>query len=81
MCQGQEPIEIRQKPFEIRASWATLLLSKAVPPVKVMAMGGWKDMKTMMIYIRKAGVDLGGATDCISLTNHCPNNLIMLQRQ
>lgn len=53
---------------DLRASWATLLLSKGTPPIKVMAMGGWKDMKTMMIYIRKAGVDLNGSTDCLNLT-------------
>lgn len=50
---------------DLRASWATLLLSKGVEPVKVMAMGGWEDMKTMMIYIRKAGLDLNGSTDCL----------------
>lgn len=32
---------------------------------KVMAMGGWKDMMTMMIYMRKAGIDTRGATKCL----------------
>lgn len=50
---------------DLRASWATLLLSKNVAPSKVMAMGGWKDMKTMMIYMRKAGIDIRGATNCL----------------
>jgi integrase len=50
---------------DLRASWATLLLSKGVEPIKVMKMGGWRDMKTMMIYIRKAGVDIKGATSCL----------------
>lgn len=46
---------------DLRATWATLLLSKGVEPIKVMKMGGWTDMKTMMIYIRKAGVDIAGS--------------------
>lgn len=36
-------------------------------PVKVMTMGGWKDMKTMMIYIRKAGIDIWGITGKLDL--------------
>jgi integrase len=52
---------------DLRATWATLMLSKGVAPVKVMSMGGWKDMKTMMIYIRKAGIDIQGITDQFSL--------------
>ena len=52
---------------DLRATWATLLLSKGVEPIKVMKMGGWKDIETMMIYARKAGVDIKGATDCLNL--------------
>jgi hypothetical protein len=48
-------------------AWATLMLSNGVEPVKVMVMGGWKDMKTMMIYIRKAGVDIRGCTAKLDL--------------
>lgn len=47
---------------DLRASWATLLLGKGVPASQVMAMGGWRDMKTMMIYMRKAGIDIQGST-------------------
>ena len=54
---------------DLRASWATLLLSKGVEPIKVMKLGGWQDMKTMMIYIRKAGVDVKGATSCLDFHN------------
>lgn len=50
---------------DLRASWATLLLSKGVAPSKVMAQGGWKDMDTMMIYMRKAGIDIKGSTSCL----------------
>ncbi len=37
---------------DLRATWATLLLSKGVAPIKVMSIGGWKDLKTMMVYMR-----------------------------
>jgi len=50
---------------DLRASWATILLSKGVEPIKVMKIGGWKDMKTMMHYVRAAGVDIFGTTDCL----------------
>ena len=52
---------------DLRATWATILLSKGVAPAKVMMMGGWKDMKTMMIYMRKAGINIKGMTDCLNL--------------
>ena len=48
---------------DLRATWATSMLSKGIPPFQVMAMGGWKDIKTMMIYTRMAGVDIKGMTD------------------
>ena len=47
---------------DLRASWATVMLSKGVEPIKVMSMGGWRDLKTMQIYIRKAGIDIQGIT-------------------
>lgn len=50
---------------DLRATWATMLLGKGVAPAVVMKMGGWKDMETMMIYMRKAGLDIKGATDCL----------------
>ena len=34
---------------DLRASWATIMLSKGIEPIKVMSMGGWKDLKTMQI--------------------------------
>lgn len=48
---------------DLRATWATILLQKGVEPIKVMISGGWESMKTMMIYVRKAGVDIKGMTD------------------
>ena len=58
---------------DLRASWATILLSKGVEPITVMRMGGWKDMKTMMYYVRMAGVGIEGRTNC--LTFHDPNEV------
>ncbi len=43
---------------DLRATWATLMLSRGVEPVKVMAMGGWHNMDTMMRYVREAGIDV-----------------------
>jgi hypothetical protein len=54
---------------DLRATWATLLLSKGVPAVKVMSMGGWKDYKAMVIYLRKVGIGLEGATNVLNLHN------------
>lgn len=59
---------------DLRATWATLLLSKGIAPAKVMMMGGWKDMKTMMIYMRKAGIDIKGITNDLDL--HDPSKSI-----
>lgn len=55
---------------DLRATWATIMISKGIPPIKVMAMGGWKDLKTMQFYIRKAGVDIRGITNNLVLHSH-----------
>lgn len=54
---------------DLRATFATLLLQNGVEPIKLMKAGGWKTLKTMMIYIRKAGVDIDGMMDGFSLYN------------
>jgi integrase len=54
---------------DLRASWATLLLNRGIEPAKVMMMGGWKDLKTLMIYLRKAGIQIKGITDNLYLHN------------
>lgn len=54
---------------DLRATWATIMLSKGIEPAKVMVMGGWKDMKTLMIYLRKAGISIRGITSCLDLHN------------
>jgi len=52
---------------DLRATWATLMLSRGVEPVKVMAMGGWRGMDTMMRYIREAGIDIKGISAVLNL--------------
>jgi integrase len=58
---------------DLRASWATMMLGKGVEPAKVMSMGGWKDIKTMMIYMRKAGIDIQGSAAVLNL--HDPSKV------
>ena len=53
----------------LRASWCTMLLSKGVSPSLVMTAGGWSDLKTMMIYLRKAGLDVRGSTSVLDDMN------------
>jgi len=55
---------------DLRASWATVMLSIGVEPIKVMAVGGWSDLKTLQIYIRKAGINTKGTSEQLSL--HTP---------
>ena len=47
----------------LRACFATQLLASGVETSKVMKIGGWKDLKTMQIYMRLAGVDERVATE------------------
>lgn len=49
----------------LRASWATMMLNRGADPARIMIMGGWSDLKTMMIYIRKAGLDIKGSTSVL----------------
>jgi len=47
----------------LRACWATQALRSGIPATDLMMMGGWRDYKTMMIYIRLAGLECVGATE------------------
>ncbi|MEK7691594.1 MAG: tyrosine-type recombinase/integrase, partial [Bdellovibrionota bacterium] len=47
----------------IRACFATQLLALGTPEDKVMKIGGWKDVETMRIYVRTAGILEHGATE------------------
>lgn len=54
---------------DLRASWATILLSCGVKPIVVMKIGGWKDLKTMERYVRLSGIETEGALDELELHN------------
>lgn len=59
---------INVKPIKfhaLRAYFATQMLASGVPSPIVMKIGGWKKSATMDIYLRLAGVDTKGATDCL----------------
>lgn len=52
---------------DLRASWATMLMGLGVEIAKVMKLGGWADIKTMMIYMRKAGIDVKGTLEGLNI--------------
>jgi integrase len=59
-------IGIRSVKFHtLRACFATHLLSQGIPTTSVMKIVGWSGLKTMDIYVRRAGVCEKGATDCL----------------
>ena len=51
----------------LRACFATQLIGLAVEPAKVMKICGWKDLKTLAVYLRLAGIDEKGATENLRL--------------
>lgn len=74
---GEQALELRKfqagvglpqtRFHDLRATWCTLMLSKGIEPIKVMMMGGWKNMATMQIYMRKAGVSIKGISNVLDL--------------
>lgn len=59
---------IKMKPVKfhtLRACFATQMLTNGVSAPIVMKIGGWKKSSTMDIYLRLAGVETRGATDCL----------------
>ncbi|MBI2602834.1 MAG: site-specific integrase [Deltaproteobacteria bacterium] len=56
---------------DLRATWATLMLSRGVEPVRVMSMGGWRSMDTMMRYVREAGIDIRGISHVLKIHDPC----------
>lgn len=61
-----ESIKMKSIRFHaLRACFATQMLASGVSAPVVMKIGGWKKSATMDIYLRLAGVDVKGATDCL----------------
>lgn len=58
----------------LRACFATQLIGSGVEPVKVMKICGWKDLKTLGVYLRLAGIDERGVTEGLSFLPK-PNNI------
>lgn len=60
-------LNIRSIKFHaLRACFATQMLANGVSAPVVMKIGGWKKTSTMDIYLRLAGIDVKGATDCLT---------------
>lgn len=53
-----------------RACFATHLLAAGVPEIQVMKIGGWRDRETMMMYVRRSGIDEAGATEKLDFSSH-----------
>lgn len=51
----------------LRACFATQLMSHNIAPIRVMKICGWQDLKTMERYVRLAGIDEKGATECLQV--------------
>lgn len=51
----------------LRACFATQLMGHNIAPARVMKICGWRDLKTMERYVRLAGIDERGATDCLQV--------------
>jgi integrase len=59
------------KYHDLRATWATIMMSNGVEPIKVMSMGGWKSLSRLQIYVRKAGLNVKGITDNLNIHDPC----------
>ena len=64
----------------LRACFATQLIGSGIEPVKVMKICGWKDLKTLAVYLRLAGVDEKGVTEGLNLLPQKTENVLMLHQ-
>ena len=62
----------------LRALWATQLLRANVAQRTVMEMGGWADPETMERYVRRAGIEIQGATDKLQFKKERPGRVLSL---
>lgn len=51
----------------LRACFATQLIRRGIPPIQIQKICGWKDLETMQIYIRLAGIDVQGVTESLKV--------------
>lgn len=49
----------------LRACFATQMMQAGRSQAQVMKIGGWKDLETMQIYVRLAGIETKGATEVL----------------
>lgn len=54
----------------LRACFATQMFESGADITSVMKIGGWKDIKTVMIYVRLAGIDEVGKTEGLNFGNN-----------
>ena len=57
------------KYHDLRATWATIMMSNGIEPIKVMSFGDWKSLSRLQIYVRKAGLNIRGITDNLNIHN------------
>ena len=50
----------------LRACFATQLIGSGAEPIKVMKICGWKDLKTLAVYLRLAGIEEQEVTEKLS---------------
>jgi integrase len=51
----------------LRACFATQLIGSGIESVKVMKICGWKDLKTLSVYLRLSGIDEKGTTEVLKI--------------
>ena len=76
-CKAIQITEIRF--HDLRATFITNLLARGTPLVQVMAIAGHSDMETTNEYVRKAGIELQGATNRLGYTVPSENTAQVLE--
>ena len=76
-CKSLELTDIRF--HDLRATFITNLLSRGESLARVMAVVGHSDMETTNVYLRKAGIELKGATDKLGYEIPQTNDAVILK--
>lgn len=64
----------------LRACFATQLIGTGVEPIKVMKICGWKDLKTLSVYLRLAGIEEKGATEGLNFLPRKNDKILSISR-